>query len=115
MGQRYPQFRKPFRAVPLRRRPLGEDFKAKLFAGCVIVAVVTWQATPLITGEYHSPEAVAQRQAAAEATAKIEASVHYAGCNDARAAGAAPIYAGQPGYRSEMDGDGDGIACEVRY
>ncbi|WP_229667300.1 excalibur calcium-binding domain-containing protein [Sphingopyxis bauzanensis] len=34
----------------------------------------------------------------------------------ARAAGAAPLYRGQPGYRPEMDGDsdgvGDGIACE---
>ena len=34
------------------------------------------------------------------------------GCNDARAAGAAPIYRGEPGYRPEMDGDNDGIACE---
>jgi endonuclease YncB( thermonuclease family) len=33
-------------------------------------------------------------------------------CKEAWAAGAAPIYRGQPGYRSEMDGDGDGIACE---
>ena len=47
-----------------------------------------------------------------EQIASIEASVYYAGCNDARAASAAPIYAGQPGYREEMDGDGDGIACE---
>jgi hypothetical protein len=39
-------------------------------------------------------------------------SVYYSGCNAARAAGAAPIYRGQPGYREEMDGDGDGIACE---
>jgi len=38
--------------------------------------------------------------------------VYYRGCNEARAAGAAPIYRGQPGYRPEMDGDGDGIACE---
>lgn len=37
---------------------------------------------------------------------------HWGGCNDARAAGTAPIYAGEPGYSSEMDGDGDGIACE---
>lgn len=37
---------------------------------------------------------------------------HYSGCNDARAAGVAPLYVGEPGYRSEMDGDGDGIACE---
>jgi hypothetical protein len=38
--------------------------------------------------------------------------VYYSGCNEARAAGVAPIYAGEPGYRPEMDGDGDGIACE---
>ena len=41
-----------------------------------------------------------------------ESSVYYPGCNAARAAGAAPIHAGEPGYREEMDGDGDGIACE---
>jgi hypothetical protein len=36
----------------------------------------------------------------------------WGGCNDARAAGTAPIYRGEPGYRPEMDGDSDGIACE---
>lgn len=41
-----------------------------------------------------------------------EGEVYYAGCNDVRAAGAAPLYSTQPGYRPEMDGDGDGIACE---
>ena len=38
--------------------------------------------------------------------------VFYRNCAAARAAGAAPIYRGQPGYRPEMDGDGDGVACE---
>ena len=33
-------------------------------------------------------------------------------CAAARAAGAAPLYRGQPGYGAHMDGDGDGIACE---
>lgn len=47
-----------------------------------------------------------------EARARTEASVHYPGCNAVRAAGAAPLHRGQPGYREEMDGDGDGIACE---
>lgn len=37
---------------------------------------------------------------------------YYSGCNAVRAAGAAPLYRGQPGYRPEMDGDGDGVACE---
>jgi len=44
--------------------------------------------------------------------AQIEQSAYYSGCGEVRAAGKAPLYAGQPGYRSEMDGDGDGIACE---
>jgi hypothetical protein len=38
--------------------------------------------------------------------------VYYAGCNEVRRLGKAPLYAGQPGYRVDMDGDGDGIACE---
>lgn len=38
--------------------------------------------------------------------------VYYSGCTEVRAAGAAPLYQGQAGYREEMDGDGDGIACE---
>ncbi|MFL6846439.1 MAG: excalibur calcium-binding domain-containing protein [Allosphingosinicella sp.] len=38
--------------------------------------------------------------------------VYYSGCNEVRAAGKAPLYAGQPGYSEDMDGDGDGIACE---
>lgn len=38
--------------------------------------------------------------------------VYYRGCNEVRAAGAAPLYRGQPGYRPEMDGDSDGVACE---
>ncbi|WP_231494337.1 excalibur calcium-binding domain-containing protein [Arthrobacter sp. 9MFCol3.1] len=29
-----------------------------------------------------------------------------------RQAGAAPIYAGQPGYSRKLDRDGDGVACE---
>jgi hypothetical protein len=36
----------------------------------------------------------------------------YGGCNEARAAGAAPVYADDPGYGPWLDGDGDGIGCE---
>ena len=46
------------------------------------------------------------------AIAAREASLSYAGCDEVRRAGAAPIYAGEPGYRAGMDGDHDGIACE---
>ena len=36
----------------------------------------------------------------------------YANCDDAKAAGAAPMYKGDPGYRPELDRDKDGIACD---
>ena len=36
----------------------------------------------------------------------------YRNCSEARAAGAAPLYRGQPGYSARLDRDGDGIACE---
>ncbi|WP_084759375.1 excalibur calcium-binding domain-containing protein [Nocardia mangyaensis] len=38
--------------------------------------------------------------------------VYYKDCAAARAAGAAPLYVGDPGYRSGLDRDNDGIACE---
>ena len=40
------------------------------------------------------------------------AASYYPNCAAARAAGAAPLYAGQPGYSSNLDRDGDGVACE---
>ncbi len=33
-------------------------------------------------------------------------------CSEARAAGAAPVYAGDAGYGPHLDRDGDGIGCE---
>ena len=39
-------------------------------------------------------------------------SVYYKNCDAARAAGAAPVYAGQPGYGTHLDRDRDGIGCE---
>lgn len=53
--------------------------------------------------------------AAGIATAPVAtAEPYYKNCAEARAAGAAPIYEGEPGYRSELDRDGDGIACEPK-
>ena len=36
----------------------------------------------------------------------------FANCAAARAAGAAPLHRGDPGWSDSMDGDGDGTACE---
>jgi endonuclease YncB( thermonuclease family) len=42
----------------------------------------------------------------------MSSSAYYENCSAARRAGAAPLLAGQPGYRSGLDRDGDGVACE---
>ncbi|QYJ02429.1 excalibur calcium-binding domain-containing protein [Thalassovita mediterranea] len=36
----------------------------------------------------------------------------FANCSEARAAGAAPVRRGDPGYGSHLDRDNDGIGCE---
>lgn len=38
---------------------------------------------------------------------------YYKNCQAARDAGVAPIYRGQDGYRSALDRDDDGVACET--
>lgn len=40
-------------------------------------------------------------------------SAYYPNCRAACAAGVAPIYRGQPGYRPGLDRDNHGVACEV--
>ncbi|MEQ8146002.1 excalibur calcium-binding domain-containing protein [Streptomyces sp. OP7] len=39
-------------------------------------------------------------------------SAYYENCDAARAAGAAPVHRGDPGYGSHLDRDGDGVGCE---
>jgi len=46
------------------------------------------------------------------AMVRINDLAYYSNCSDARAAGAAPLYRGDPGYRPSLDRDQDGIACE---
>jgi hypothetical protein len=38
--------------------------------------------------------------------------VHYPSCSAARAAGAAPVRRGDPGYGRHLDRDDDGVGCE---
>lgn len=46
-------------------------------------------------------------------TPTVDPVAFYLNCAAVEAAGVAPILAGQPGYRPALDGDGDGIGCEV--
>ena len=86
-----------------------------------------------LTVNHDSADAAASASAAAEATEQAaqeepaqpeapaqepqsepeeQADAYYANCTEAKAAGAAPLYRGDPGYRAKLDGDHDGVACE---
>ncbi|WP_308931879.1 DUF1524 domain-containing protein [Arthrobacter sp. SLBN-112] len=76
-------------------------------------AVVAPAPVPAPVAPVPAPAAVVPAPApVAPAPAPAPAAVYYANCTAARAAGAAPIYAGQAGYRPALDRDSDGIACE---
>lgn len=116
-------FNKPFRAVPLkeRRRPRQQEPKAKnpllaYLGGAVLVGGAAGIGSVALSEGGLSGLATRMRPMAVSMgwarAREPQAGDHWPGCNAARAAGTAPIYAGEPGYREEMDGDGDGIACE---
>jgi micrococcal nuclease len=43
---------------------------------------------------------------------RYDSPAYYANCSAARAAGAAPVYAGEAGYARRLDRDNDGVGCE---
>lgn len=58
---------------------------------------------------------VVENSAPMSLTTAASSDVYYRYCKDAQAAGAAPLYRGDPGYRPELDRDSDGVACEPYY
>jgi len=73
-----------------------------------------------VHGGYHchnAPAAAANRlpeygQSLAPRATGSGSDAYYANCSAARAAGAAPVSRGDPGYASHLDRDGDGVGCE---
>lgn len=64
------------------------------------------------TGDYHCHRAAAPPVSLRQRLPASAATVSYANCAAARAAGAAPLRRGEPGYSARLDRDGDGTACE---
>lgn len=123
-----------------RRKRRQEAIAAKLAAGTMLVAAVgagsffmRGRDAPATAEQSQSVEAIPYTPPHMMSAAELDAqqpssgavvpqhaapaktsgsSWAYPNCRAARAAGAAPLYAGQPGYGPHMDGDGDGIACE---
>jgi hypothetical protein len=64
------------------------------------------------TGGYHchrGPSASPQKALKAVSSTPGR---EFANCSQARAAGAAPVHVGDPGYGRHLDRDGDGVGCE---
>ncbi|MBX6395079.1 MAG: thermonuclease family protein [Alicyclobacillaceae bacterium] len=53
-----------------------------------------------------------QQAVSTQRQTQVQQTVYYRNCSEVRAAGKAPLHRGEPGYRPELDRDGDGIACE---
>jgi hypothetical protein len=69
------------------------------------------------TGEYHchgGRAAPPKRETTTvqPLTGARGSTVSYANCSEARAAGAAPVRRGDPGYGPHLDRDNDGVGCE---
>jgi outer membrane biosynthesis protein TonB len=76
----------------------------------VAAPVVEPEPEPVVEAPAPEPEPVAPAPEPAPAPAP---EVYYKNCDAVRAAGAAPIYAGTPGYASHLDRDQDGIGCDT--
>jgi hypothetical protein len=72
---------------------------------------------PKVTTSSKTPSTTKRTSAASSkkptTTTKPVVVASYANCSEVRAAGAAPIHRGEPGYRPGLDRDGDGIACDT--
>ena len=124
-------FKKPFQAVPIQ---MGTSYRARREADFALdrstsrlstaklAAIGLIIGTGLGLGILAMPEGSLKAASDTVQTLAVDGGLvrarapqpgdYWSGCNSARAAGTAPIYVGEPGYREGMDGDGDGIACE---
>nr|WP_314444435.1 excalibur calcium-binding domain-containing protein [uncultured Sphingomonas sp.] len=68
------------------------------------------------TGEYHchggASESASSAPSGSAKRKRTGLNRAFANCTEARAAGAAPVMADDPGYARHLDRDGDGIGCE---
>jgi hypothetical protein len=65
------------------------------------------------TGNYHChPLGKSSRSSGSDVGSRSTSVSSFRSCAEARAAGAAPLRRGDPGYSLSLDRDRDGIACE---
>ncbi|MET3172469.1 UNVERIFIED_ORG: hypothetical protein ABIB52_000293 [Arthrobacter sp. UYCu721] len=88
------------------------DAMARILADCEGQLAPTNEQAPVAAAPALAPAAVVPAPVVQAAAPAGPTAAYYANCAAAKAAGAAPIYAGQAGYRTGLDRDSDGVACE---
>jgi len=73
---------------------------------CLYTATLAWNLTGVDKYERELEQERQQDWSTSGPPRSSDSGFYFHGCNEARAAGAAPIYRDQPGYRVEIDGDG---------
>ena len=88
---------------------MGGPLSLREFAPTVVTLSV---ATFLIVFQTNLGGAGRPVETLVRARPAVAVSAPFPNCGAARAAGADPVYQGDPGYGPHLDGDGDGIGCE---
>jgi hypothetical protein len=117
-------FRKPFRATPVKLGPyqrrkdaLRARKRALNYLSAAAMTGIAIGIGSVALTENGKARISSTIKPAAVAAGIVRARApqtgdHWRECDDARAAGTAPIYAREAGYREGLDGDLDGVACE---
>lgn len=106
---------KEMKAEEERKKKADEEKLKEVEAKRVEDSKKSVQSTPPQPRPQATPQpnrAQPQPQPAPQPAPQQPADVSFRNCQQVRAAGRAPIHAGQPGYGRHLDRDGDGIACE---
>jgi len=98
------------------------DAMARILSDCDGILAPTNRVAPSVTAppqpvETQAPEPIVAPAPVAPvdpapAPAPAPVAPYYQNCDAVRAAGAAPILAGAPGFQSKFDRDGDGVGCD---
>lgn len=105
----------------LSMTPAERDAIARVLTACPAQLAPTEQSAPIkvVTRTSATPPPTTAKTPAkasvkppATKTTAVGGAAYYKNCAAVRAAGKAPLHKGDPGYRSGLDRDGDGVACE---
>ena len=88
-----------------------QDAMVRVLSSCPDEPLPTAQ-SPTATSVPASPAAPAVPTTPPPASPAAPVDTPFRNCSEARAAGAAPVHRGDPGYGPHLDRDGDGIGCE---